>query len=223
MIITIDGPSGTGKTTVAHEIAKRLGFHCFDTGAMYRCVAFKSMQDGLNIDSDSGLLEMLKNFSFIIKNDRYFVNGVDVTDKIRTEEISKRASILAAKEFVRQNLWSLQRKFAEGGNSVFEGRDMGSVVFPFADFKFFLTASAEVRAKRRLKELQDKNPNMKFSYDEILHSVKERDDFDSKRALAPLICPKHAIIIDTSNISKDEVINKILFKINASLTKVRDS
>ena len=165
MIIAIDGPSGTGKSTVAKAVAQRLGFVYFDTGAMYRSFAWKSLQEQIAPTDEAGLRRLVERFRFNIQTDRtgekhYLVNGVDVTNKIRAQEISNLSSRISIYPFVRQAMVRIQRRFGHKMNVVFEGRDMGTVVFPDAELKIFLTARSDVRAERRYQELLVKFPDL---------------------------------------------------------------
>lgn len=214
MIITIDGASGTGKSTIAKKVAERLHFLYFDTGAMYRCFAYFVLQNKVSktdIDSIKGLLDQ---FIFEVKQDDdkkyYFVNGTDVSDKIRLPEVSSAASEISAFLEVREKLVSLQRQFAGHENTIFEGRDMGTVVFPEADLKIFLSANAKVRAERRTLELQQKYPDKTFEYKEVLGAIKTRDHQDITRKNSPLKRAKEAYLIDTSNKTVTEIVEIIL-------------
>lgn len=216
MIITIDGPSGTGKTTIAKKVSKQLSFSHFDTGAMYRSFAYLLKKNGISLTDSSQIKTLLDHFDFSIKgvepNKLYLVSGEDVTSKIRTTEISSLVSQVAALKEVRDKLVTIQRNFGANQDAVFEGRDIGSVVFPNAELKIFLTATPEVRAKRRYLELVEKDPALKetLTVDEILNQQEERDDRDSKREHSPLIVPDGAIVIDTSDLSIDQVTSKII-------------
>jgi len=211
MIVTIDGPSGTGKTTISKLVAERLGFSHFDTGAMYRSVTWFLLDKSVDLSDLDLIQKQLCNFKYDIKDTdlgkRYYVNNKDVTDDIRSIKI---VSVVSAFKFVRALLLEAQRQYGYQASAVFEGRDLGSVVFPNAEFKFFLTASASVRSKRRLNELLSKNPNMEISEEQILESINKRDEFDSTREIAPLKCPEGAIVIDTSNLTIDQVVNQII-------------
>lgn len=215
MIITIDGPSGTGKSTVARLLAQKLKFSFFDTGAMYRAFSWWVQKEGLDLSRKSEWLDRISEFSFNIEEKenqkRYIVNGSDVTEEIRRKEITSAVSAIAAIKEVRDFFLPIQRTYAKQHDSVFEGRDLGSVVFPEADLKFFLTASPEIRGKRRYLEILSKNPQSSISLEEIIESLQGRDEQDSKREIAPLTCPANAEIIDTSNYEADEVV-EILFK-----------
>jgi cytidylate kinase len=215
MIITIDGPSGTGKSTVAKGVAKRLGFTFFDTGAMYRSLAWKILQEGVDPSDQIRIeSEILPKFQYEIRSSgserRYFVSGVDVTDQIRTQPISSVASQIATFSKVREEMVKIQRKFGHAIDAVFEGRDMGTVVFPDADLKIFLTADSEVRAERRYRELIQKFPDLQMSREEILAQIEKRDEADTTREISPLKQAKDAILIDTSLLSAHEVIEKII-------------
>ena len=216
MIITIDGPSGTGKTTVAKEVAKRLRFAYFDTGAMYRAVAWKLLHEKISVDDIPSIEDMLKHFSFRIQETagepRYFCGIYDVTQDIRSQKVIKIVSAVAALLPVREALWKVQRDFAAQDDVVFEGRDLGTVVFPNAEVKIFLTANPQVRAKRRLDELKVKNPKeaAKMDQKKMIADMKRRDTLDSTRELAPLKCPEDALQIDTTDLTLNEVVERIL-------------
>lgn len=211
MIITIDGPSGTGKTTIARTVAKKLGITYFDTGAMYRSVAFALLEHGIPLDELERVDLLLKNFTYEIRKEgghlRYFVNNQDVTKEIRSQRVNEIVSEVSAIPIVRELLWKMQRSYADRQNAVFEGRDMGSTVFPDADVKIYLDASPEVRADRRYKELLSTQPEEAKKWNEktMKEELLRRDKLDSSRALAPLVCPKDALVIDTSNKTIDEI------------------
>jgi CMP/dCMP kinase len=212
MIITIDGPAGTGKTTIAKKIAEELGFFYFDTGAMYRALTYGLMNEGVPLKDPILLNQFLQNFHFDIQkkdgHKRYLVNGLDVTDIIRSSEVTKKVSEISADPTVREALVSIQRNFAREGDSVFEGRDMGTTVFPEAELKVFLTARPAVRAERRYLELKPKL--LETSYNDIMQELLERDHLDSTREASPLKQADDAHLIDTSDLSIDEVVKQIL-------------
>jgi cytidylate kinase len=215
MIITIDGPSGTGKTTIAKQVAAHLKMTYFDTGAMYRAVTLGLLNEGIALSDERALEIFLDDFSFDIRTQEgkrhYFLKGVDITDEIRTQKVNQDVSEVSAHPKVRKAMWKMQREWGEKIGAIFEGRDMGSVVFPKADVKIFLDASPQVRAQRRLKELRDTMPNEAKKFDEA--SMKEeldrRDTYDSSRKLAPLKCPRGATKIDTSNLTIEEIVEQI--------------
>lgn len=215
MIITIDGASGTGKSTIAKKVAERLHFLYFDTGAMYRCFAHYALLNGVNKTNTKGIKDLLNTFKFEIKTNSagkkfYFVNDEEVTDNIRLPEVSIAASDLSAILDVRKKIVLLQREFATYENTVFEGRDMGTIVFPNADLKIFFSADPKIRAKRRTLELQQKYPDKTFSYEEVLEAIKARDYQDINRKNSPLKQAKDAFLIDTSNKSIDEIVELVL-------------
>jgi len=215
MIITIDGTSGSGKSTIAKKVAERLSFHYFETGAMYRCFAHYALENKADKDDIPSIKKLLKSFSFKIKisldgTKRYFVNKEDITEKIRTLEVSREASDISTIPEVRKKLVSLQRDFAGNENTVFEGRDMGTVVFPYADLKIFFSADPVVRAQRRTKELTQKYPDQKFVYKDVLEAIKERDFQDINRKISPLKQAKDAILIETSDKTIDEIVDLVI-------------
>ncbi|WP_194846993.1 (d)CMP kinase [Candidatus Neptunochlamydia vexilliferae] len=211
--ITIDGPAGTGKSTVAKRLADALGFTYFDTGALYRAISWQVLTTGISHQDKEALAALLKDFTFEIRmadgSKHYFVGATDVTKAIRTKEVTAIVSEVSALEEVREALKPMQVNFSKETDVVFEGRDLGTIVFPNAHLKFFLTARAEVRAERRFKELQEKFPDQSFSYETILSEIKNRDAFDSSRELAPLKQAEDAILVDTSDITIEEVVEQM--------------
>jgi len=212
MIITIDGPAGAGKSSIAKALAKELGFTYIDTGAMYRAVAYKIKKLGISPDNLEEILKILKETKIDLipseKGVKVLLDGEDISDKIRTEEIGKISSKIAVYPQVREYLVNLQREMGlKYKNIVIEGRDTGTIIFPNADIKIFMTASPEVRAKRRYEELKAKGQNV--SYEEILKIVNERDERDKTRKDAPLKPAPDSIIVDTSNLEFKEVLKKI--------------
>lgn len=199
MIIAIDGPSGSGKSSIAKIISKKLNIQHLDTGAMYRLLALKLIKE--NKEFDEGILE---NLSILIKGNTFYLDGIDVSSKIRENEVSKKASEISKIKEVRDYMVALQRKIAGEQDIILDGRDIGTVVFPNAKVKIFLTASIEQRAKRRY--LEDKS----ISYEKILYDMKKRDEQDSTRKNSPLKVADDAIVLDTTTMSIDEVINKII-------------
>lgn len=216
-IIAIDGPAGVGKSSVSMNVATKLGFTLIDTGAMYRSVALTAKENGIEI-SDLKVIDIAKdinvNFKTSTEGNKVFIDLRDVSTLIRTEEISKAASAVAKIKEVREHLVNKQREFSKSQSVVMEGRDIGSVVFPDATVKIFLTADPKERALRRFKELQAKNPDINF--EETLKDLMSRDDNDTNRKESPLIKTADAIEIDTTHLTIDEVVEKII-----SIAKLR--
>ena len=206
LIIAIDGPAASGKSTTAQLLAQKLGYVYIDTGAMYRACALKAKKMGIDINDEESIRELLDDIDIRIENhnskNRIFLDGEDVSEDIRADDISALASAISAIPAVRYKMVELQRKMGEKGGVILDGRDIGTFVFPTAEVKFFLTASPEVRAKRRWLELQQKGINKDFS--EVLADLVKRDNNDSQRALAPLKKADDAIEVDTSNMTIEE-------------------
>lgn len=224
-IIAIDGPSGVGKTTVSRRVAESLGFKYVDTGAMYRSLAVAAKDAGIDIESDKALADYCAEVvvTYDVASGNMLLDGVDYSDRIRTEEAGALASITSAKTPVRDFLVACQRKLGEGGttpfggNVVMEGRDIGTVVFPDADVKIFLDASHDVRAQRRRKELEQKA----VAATDVGKKIAERDKRDTERKNSPLTKAADAIVIDTGSLDVDGVVDKILSEIKKRL-KVGD-
>lgn len=206
-VIVLDGPAGAGKSSVAREVASRIGVPFLDTGAIYRGITWWLEKKGVAPRDGSELESALHDFSLSFEGDRVIVCGQDVTSEIRTARIDERVSAYAALKGVRGALLSLQREQA-GAGLVAEGRDMGTVVFPDADVKIFLTAAAEERARRRYRERLDKGESA--DYQAILKQVIERDALDSTRDLAPLKQAEDAVLLDSTGISLEDVVAEIL-------------
>ncbi|MBO6307940.1 MAG: (d)CMP kinase [Oribacterium sp.] len=210
--VAIDGPAGAGKSTVAKKAAAVLGFTYVDTGAVYRSVTFFCDRAGVNKDDDAAVSKALEGLSADISfkdgAQHVSVNGEDVTDMIRTPKISSLTSFYAAKPCVRAFLLELQREMARSRDVIMDGRDIGTVVLPDADVKIFLTASPEVRAKRRYDELRAKGENV--SFDDILSSVNQRDRQDSERSAAPLKQAEDAIYLDTGDMDIDAAVQRVV-------------
>lgn len=207
-IITLDGPSGAGKSTIAKLTAKKLFFKYLDTGAMYRAVTLYMIKHDINTDSNDEVISALNNLNISFDNaGRIYLDNEDVTEEIRSSEVVNLVSKVSSISVVRQNMVSLQRKIAEGGNYVVDGRDIGSVVFPNAKYKFYMDASLDERARRRYNEELSKGKTL--TYEEVRESIRKRDEFDSNRKDSPLVVPDNAYIIDTTSMTIDEVAEKI--------------
>ncbi len=208
MIVAIDGPGGSGKTTVAKLVAKKLGFFYLDTGAIYRALTLKLMKEGVSLNDPLAVSQAIDRTSIEFRDDRVFLDGEDVTLAIRDPEVDRVVSLIAKIPVVREKLLPLQRELVKGRNSVVEGRDMGTVVFPEAEVKVFLTASLSERASRRWRELLSKGKDA--SLEDVLNDLKRRDDIDSNRDVAPLKVAPDAVIIDTTYKSVDEVVEEVV-------------
>ncbi|MBU3669695.1 MAG: (d)CMP kinase [Polynucleobacter sp.] len=207
-VIAIDGPTASGKGTVAALVAETLGFHYLDSGALYRLVALASEKRGIDVKNASELGLLVPKLLISFKNSQIWLDGEDVTDAIRTENIGLRASALAVHPEVRSALVGLQRSFRQFPGLVADGRDMGSIIFPDAVLKVFLTATAAARAERRYKQLIAKGISAKLS--DLLHDLQERDARDSNRGTAPLLVADGAKVLETSDLSIDQAVKTVL-------------
>jgi CMP/dCMP kinase len=213
IIVTIDGPSGAGKGTVAQAVAKRLGFLYMDTGAMYRAIALLAHRNLVDLNDEKELTELTLGVRLSLKTDsdynlRVFLSEEDVTEKIRTSIMSCLSSDIATKKSVRNFLKAMQRRIGREGKIVAEGRDMGTYVFPNADFKFYIDASLDERAKRRW--LQSKESGIKTTIEDVTEEIERRDRQDRERQESPLHPAPDAVIIDTTNLTAEEVVEKII-------------
>ncbi|AVQ18332.1 MULTISPECIES: (d)CMP kinase [Fusobacterium] len=206
-IVTVDGPAGSGKSTIAKIIAKKYGFTYLDTGAMYRMIALYALENSIDLQDSKAIETMLKNTKLDIVGNQFFLNGKDVSDEIRTPRVSAIVSPVSAIKEVRVKLVDLQREISKGKSVILDGRDIGTVVFPSGDVKIYLVASPEERAKRRLKEYEEKG--VEADYESVLASIKERDFIDSTRKESPLKKAEDAHEIDSSTMSIDEVVEVI--------------
>ncbi len=210
--IALDGPSGSGKSTVAKELSKKLNILYLDTGAMYRAVALKTLNLGKDTFDEKAVSEFIDNIDLQIRyisgSQHTFLDGDDVSEKIREPRISMQASNVSSLKCVRLKMVDMQRKIAADMSCVLDGRDIGSFVLPDADYKFYITAGVDVRAKRRMKELEEKG--YKVDFEKLKKEIEQRDYNDKNRDFAPLRCADDAIIIDTSDMTVTEVLNKIL-------------
>ncbi|MDB5794830.1 MAG: cytidylate kinase [Noviherbaspirillum sp.] len=207
-VIAIDGPTASGKGTVAYRVASRLGFHYLDSGALYRLAALSSLRRGLPLEDEQALAKLAEGLQCRFAAGEIWLSGENVTEAIRAEEVGNSASKIAALPMVRKALVGLQLGFRTAPGLVADGRDMGTVIFPNAALKVFLTASVEVRAYRRYKQLIDKgfSANMQT----LLHDLRERDARDTNRAIAPLKPAEGAYLLDTSDMAADEAVERVL-------------
>lgn len=203
-IVTIDGPSGTGKGTIADLLARRLGWHCLDSGALYRVLGLAAQRQGLDPDAVAALASLTSTLRVEFRNGRILLDGEDVSEAIRTETVGDAASRVAVHVAVRERLLAWQREAAQPPGLVADGRDMGTVVFPDAQLKIFLTASAEERAARRYKQLKQKGLDVNLF--QFVGEIRERDERDRNRSAAPLKPPPGALVVDTTSLTIVEIL-----------------
>ncbi|MES9968679.1 MAG: (d)CMP kinase [Candidatus Thiodiazotropha sp.] len=218
-VITVDGPSGSGKGTLAQRIAETLGWHFLDSGAIYRVLGLMVERAGISGDNVEKITEMAKNMPLSFDRGMVLLAGEDVSGAIRTETIGNAASKVAAIPQVREALLAWQRDYAKAPGLVADGRDMGTVVFPQAAVKIFLTASAEERAQRRYKQLKEKGLGVNLA--RLTEEIRERDERDSKRAVAPLIASETAYQLDSTAMTIDEVYEQAMFNIGIALPELQ--
>ncbi len=219
MIIAIDGPAGSGKSTIAKLVAKDMGLVYLDTGAMYRLVTLKALNEGIlgndGLNELDKIKKLLDDLNIDIRGNGFYLDDVDVSEEIRKPVVSENVSDVAAIREVREKMVDLQRKFSESKNVILDGRDIGTVVFPNADLKIFLVADARERAKRRYRELIEKGENVEI--EEIYENILKRDKIDSTRKESPLKKAKDAVEVDTTSKSIEEVKNEILRMVNSNI------
>lgn len=212
-IVAIDGPAGVGKGTIAKRVADDLGLITIDTGATYRSVTVAILENNIKLEELDKIAELLKNIKIELllegKNQKVFLNGEDVTTKIREDEVNNLVSKVSSIKEVRAEMVNLQRKLAEGKNVIMEGRDIGTVVFPKANIKIFLDASLEERAMRRYKQNQETGIDKELSYDEVYESIKNRDYNDRNKPIGALKQAEDAILVDTTGMSLEDNIRRV--------------
>ena len=207
-VITIDGPTASGKGTVAHKVADRLGFHLLDSGALYRLTALCALRRGTSLNDEHALAKVAEHLNIRFNGGHIYLGTEEVSNAIRLEDVGNTASKIAALPGVRQALYGLQLSFRQTPGLVADGRDMGTVIFPGAQLKVFLTASVEARAQRRYKQLIDKG--FSANMDDLLADLQSRDARDTQRAVAPLMPAEGAHILDTSQMTADEAVEQVL-------------
>lgn len=204
--VAIDGPAGSGKSTISKKVSKELGLVHIDTGAMYRAITYLALKKGIDLH-DENAYAFLEETKIEYKEDKIFLNKEDVTEVIRSDQVTKNASLVSSFPSVRRYLVKIQQEAARNIDVIMDGRDIGSVVLPNADVKIFLTAHVEERAKRRMRELQLKGQDIDLST--VIKDIEVRDEKDSTRKESPLIIPKDAIIVDTTHYTIDDTVNRI--------------
>ncbi len=218
MIIAIDGPAGSGKSTIAKIVAEKLRFRYIDTGSMYRSVAWKSLQEKITLGNEDAVANIARETKIELvpreNGQSVFIDGEDITSQLKEETISRGAAIVAAQPAIREIMTAKQRELGKQGEVVMDGRDIGTVVFPQADKKFFMDADPEERGRRRFTELKDKKQIANADLATIIEQVKQRDHEDRNRKIAPLKKAEDAILIDTTHLSIDEVVEQIMKTIN---------
>lgn len=205
--IAIDGPSGSGKSSVADRLAEMLQMAHLDTGAMYRAITLDLLEQGIEVNEEKSVEERLKKLDLRIEKDRVFLGKRDVTARVRADDVTQNVSVVSGYRAVREKMVAMQQKIASSADIILDGRDIGTVVLPHADLKIFLTASPEERARRRL---QDKKSTSSMAYEEVLLDIRRRDQYDSTRAISPLRQAEDAVCIDSSNMTIDEVVERII-------------
>lgn len=212
LVIAVDGPAGAGKSTIAKLIADKLNINYIDTGAMYRAITYKCLQNNIDINNEKEVISIAKDCEIDFKDNNIYLNGEILKDEIRTMEVSNNVSNVAKIKEVRYLMVDVQRNIGKVSSVILDGRDIGSYVFPNADYKFFLVATPEERGKRRYKELVNKGYDVNL--EEIINDIIKRDEIDSNREFAPLVKADDAIEIDTTGKSINEVVQSVLSKIN---------
>ena len=211
LVIAVDGPAGAGKSTIAKIVADKLNINYIDTGAMYRAITYKVLQNDIDVNNEDQIIEIAKNSDIDFKDNNIYLDGKILKEEIRTPEVSNNVSNIAQIKEVRYLMVDVQREIGNKSSVILDGRDIGSYVFPNADYKFYLVASPEERGERRYKELIKKG--YETTLDEVINDVIRRDEIDSNREFAPLVKAKDAIEIDTTGKNIDNVVESVISKI----------
>jgi len=219
LVVTIDGPAASGKSTTARTVAKRIGYKYLDTGAMYRAIGLKALRTGVDVGDEAGMAELARetavDVTMLSSGTRILLDGVDVTDELRSPEVSASASAVAALEPVRERMVEIQRTVGAEGGIVAEGRDIGSVVFPDAEVKIYLDADLTTRAERRKRELNGKGAEVELG--KVERDIRSRDKTDSDRRHSPLVVPEGAVIVDTTQLTIEEQIEEVLREVRGRM------
>lgn len=219
-VITLDGPTSSGKSSVGLLFSEKIGFKFIDTGAIYRAGCIKILDNGANLSDENATVDVFKNIYVDFRaqdhKQNIFLDGIDITDRLHSPEITKIVPIVAAMPKVREQAKKIQHAIGNRENTVMTGRDIGSEIFPDAKLKFFITASPEIRADRRFKQLTAKDPNI--TYDQVLNQMLERDKADSEREASPMRVPDRAVIIDTTNLTTVQTVEEMMKHYNERFT-----
>lgn len=205
--IAIDGPSGSGKSSVADRLADALHMAHLDTGAMYRAITLDLLEQGIDVNDEQAVNERLNQLNLKMEDDRVFLDNRDVTARVRADDVTQNVSVVSGYRAVREKMVAMQQAIAASADVILDGRDIGTVVLPNADLKIFLTATPEERARRRL---QDKKSTSSMAYEEVLADIRRRDQYDSTRAISPLRQAEDAVRIDSSDMTIEEVVERII-------------
>lgn len=208
LIIAIDGPAGAGKSTISKLVSKRLDINYLDTGAMYRAITYKCIEEGININNEEEVIKICESSDVDFRNNQIYLDGKNIDIEIRRQEVSSKVSNVAKIKKVRELLVARQREIASESDAILDGRDVGTCIFPDARYKFFLSASAQERGRRRYEELKSKGEDVDL--DNIIEDIKKRDKIDSTREVSPLIKAEDAIEIDSTSMSINEVVDYII-------------
>jgi cytidylate kinase len=214
-VITVDGPSGSGKGTISQRLASQLGWHFLDSGAIYRVLGLMALRAGISAENVDKLVEIAESMPLVFEGDRVLLGSEEVSGEIRTETAGNQASKVAAIPQVREALLNWQRDYARSPGLVADGRDMGTVVFPHAEVKIFLTASPEERAERRYKQLKEKGLDVNLA--RLIKEIRERDERDSQRKVAPLRAASDALTLDSTDLTIDEVFSRVMQRVHETL------
>jgi cytidylate kinase len=211
MVIAIDGPSGSGKTTTAKMVSKELGFYYCDSGSLYRAVTYFLLDRKVDLNDDAQIKIEIKDISlkYDLKSNKILINNQDVTSELRTVRVAESVSLVSSKKDVRDRLIDIQRNLATESDIVLDGRDIGTTVFPNADYKFFLSAEIDIRAQRRYDELSE-DQKSEISYSDICSMIEERDKIDCNRKHSPLVKASDAVSVDTTHLTLDEQVKKLV-------------